>query len=60
MPAVAVAVHTTPVGAVDPAAVELVQATGMLELRALPTLAAAAVVGGSIVVAPAVPADPEL
>ena len=60
MPAVAVAVHTTLVGAVDPAAAELVQATGMLELRALPTLAAAAVVGGSIVVAPAVLADPEL
>ena len=60
MPAVAVAVHTTPVGAVDPAAAELVQATGMLELRALPTLAAVVEVGGSIDVAPALPAAPDL
>ena len=60
MPAVAVVAHMSQVGAVDPAAAELVQATGMLELRALPTLAAAVVVGGSIVVAPAVPAAPEL
>ncbi len=60
MPAVAVAVHTTPVGAVDPAAVELVQATGMLELRALPTLAVAVVVVGSTPVVSAVPAAPEL
>ena len=60
MPAVAVAVHTTPVGAVDPAAAELVQATGMLELRALPTLAAVVVVVGSTPVVSAVPVAPEL
>ncbi len=60
MPAVAVAVHTTPVGAVDPAAAELVQATEVLELRALPTLAAAVVVVGSTPVVSAVPAAPEL
>ncbi len=60
MPAVAVVAHMSQVGAVDPAEAELVQATDGLELRALPTLAAAAVVGGSIVVAPAVLADPEL
>ena len=60
MLAAVVAVLIIPAGTAGTAAAELVQATGMLELRALPTLAAAAVVGGSIVVAPAVLADPEL
>ena len=60
MPAVAVVAHMSQVGAVDPAAAELVQATEGLELRALPTLAAAVVVVGSIVVVSAVPAALEL
>ena len=60
MPAVAVVAHMSQVGAVDPAAAELVQATGMLELRALPTLAVAVVVVGSTPVVSAVPAALEL
>ena len=60
MPAVAVAVQTYLAGAVDPAAAELVQATEGLELRALPTLAAAVVVVGSTPVVSAVPVAPEL
>ncbi len=60
MPAVAVVAHMSQVGAVDPAAAELVQATAVLELLALPTLAAAAVVVGSTAAVPAVPVAPEL
>jgi hypothetical protein len=60
MPAVAVVAHMSQVGAVDPAAAELVQATEGLELRALPTLAAAVVVVGSTPVVSAVPAALEL